>query len=167
MPTDLAAPKVLIQSEQYCAGLVSPQKSEVPLADLIIKFLNATLAIGYKLNSAWATAEGGVEGVCHGEVIELRNTLDEIGLEDYLRFEKNPVCEKILSCYTALLTTLFEEEILHGGHKYSQGAIMHLSLGESEMRYAKQILWATIQKWCGGLVYEVFEHLKEPDPFIV
>ncbi len=144
-----------------------PLKADIPGADLVVLALNRTLRIAFSLGKCHAD-EGGVAGIYQGEPIELRNTLDYLGLEDDHRFEEatddpnaSKRCQEILGCYELLLQRLLGDVGLHDGQRWVNGAVLKLVPHDPFCaEKVKFLLWCAVQQSCGGQVVDgVFRDL--------
>lgn len=153
--------KVEVQRNWRSASLVW-HSSRVPFKRLIVSVLNTALIARFGLRVNFA-CEGGVEGMCGREYIELRNGDDGIGLYDAHLAERNPRCRAILRWYSEALYWLFIGKLAVGRHDFGRGSILWLNEEHpGDETNAKILLWAAICRRTRSKKFsaKVFEQLK-------
>lgn len=151
--------------------LLQPEGSEILFRLQILRVLNASLMASFNLEPA-GSAEGGIKGLVEpvvadgAEMVELRNTSPELGLEDEIRLAENPGCTEVLVAYETLLRGLFLDELLvRGDFSLRPGAILQLS-DPAHAEYADRIMGHMIRGRFGGMhmtaMLQRFAGLKHP-----
>lgn len=135
--------------------LLWPLRENIYWDDMIIMALNTALIIRFsnpnnKLTdkfSRWnneldvcLSSEGGVRGWYKGRLIELRNTLYNLGLYVTRDSQQGEGLKRILDFYHLMLQYLFEVGPESIGGQYRRGEILRLSKDEKDFERARTIL---------------------------
>lgn len=172
-------PVVITQKPEFIQ-LKWPQKHDVVFGSLIIEVLNAAAvkywsglriiepSEEYPPGSSLVVLRGEVDG----EIIELHNCSDTIGLIDTLYIARNPICRTIILWYAEILELLFEKELVVNRKSFGRGGILKLSgHREEDGEQVKQLLWLVLykltrsKKFAMGVFKQLDMNIKPPTVF--
>jgi hypothetical protein len=165
--TELNRNKYLTRIEivltHWWAGLYQPAGYFVQNARLIKSVANVALLVKFPGLRVSTACEGGLEGKCQDELIDIRNDPEDIQLWDDLHFPVNPVCQEIFGWYTHFLEALFVSELTHEDKSLGRCAILKIDQQkdrEWQELTAKHLLFLALQEIeDAAFAKQVFERL--------